>query len=215
MYTVFVIGTIASGKSTAARYFERLGARRIDLDRFAKDLYVPGSELVDELAAEFGVEVITEDGGIDAKSLAARAFETAESTARLNEIVHPVLRDRLTQMLLPVPCVSMAAPRYPFTVIEASVPEAVRDLFQLADEVLAIVAPIETRRSRAIERGMDPADFDRRAALQPSDEEIAAMATAVIENTFEDEDGFTAALGHWLVAHGVAIDLDDAAVPHA
>ena len=215
MDTVFLIGSIASGKSTAARYFERLGARRIDLDRFAKDLYVPGSELVDELAAEFGVEVVTEEGGIDTKRLAARAFETAESTARLNEIVHPVLRDRLTQVLFPVPCVSMAAPRYPFTVIEASVPAAVRDLFPLADEVLAIVAPLEVRRSRAIGRGMDPADFDRRAALQPSDEEIAAMATSVIENTFEDEDDFTDALGQWLFARGVAIDATDTAVSHA
>ena len=215
MDTVFLIGSIASGKSTAARYFERLGARRIDLDRFAKDLYVPGSELVDELAAEFGVEVVTEEGGIDTKRLAARAFETAESTARLNGIVHPVLRDRLTQVLFPVPCASMAAPRYPFTVIEASVPAAVRDLFPLADEVLAIVAPLEVRRSRAIGRGMDPADFDRRAALQPSDEEIAAMATSVIENTFEDEDDFTDALGQWLFARGVAIDATDTAVSHA
>lgn len=214
MDTVFVIGTIASGKSTAALYFEHLGARRIDLDRFAKDLYVPGSELVDELAAEFGVEVVTE-GGVDAKRLAARAFETAESTARLNEIVHPVLRECLTQVLFPVPCASMAMPCYPFTVIEASVPAAVRDLFPLADEVLAIVAPLEVRRSRAIVRGMDPADFDRRAALQPSDEEIAAMATSVIENTFEDEDGFTGALRRWLLARGVAIDADEAAVSHA
>lgn len=215
MDTVFVIGTIASGKSTAARYFERLGARRIDLDRFAKDLYVPGSELVGELAAEFGVEVISEDGGIDAKRLAARTFGTAESTARLNEIVHPVLRDRLAQVLFPVPCASMAAPRCLFTVVEASVPAAVRDLFPLADEVLAIVAPLEARRSRAIGRGMDPADFDRRAALQPSDEEIEGMATSVIENTFEDEDGFTGALRRWLLARGVAIDADEAAVPHA
>lgn len=215
MDTVFVIGTIASGKSTAARYFERLGARRIDLDRFAKDLYVPGSELVGELAAEFGFEVISEDGGIDTKRLAARAFGTAESTARLNEIVHPVLQERLAQVLLPVPCASMAAPRYPFTVVEASVPAAVRDLFPLADEVLAIVAPLEVRRSRAIGRGMDPADFDRRAALQPSDEEIAAMATSVIENTFEGEDGFTGALRRWLLARGAAIDADEAAVPHA
>ena len=41
MFTVFVLGNIASGKSTACRYFESRGAMLIDLDELAKSLYVP------------------------------------------------------------------------------------------------------------------------------------------------------------------------------
>ena len=46
MFTVFVLGNIASGKSTACRYFESRGAMLIDLDELAKSLYVPGSCLL-------------------------------------------------------------------------------------------------------------------------------------------------------------------------
>ena len=54
MFTVFVLGNIASGKSTACRYFESRGAMLIDLDELAKSLYVPGSDIVNALADEFG-----------------------------------------------------------------------------------------------------------------------------------------------------------------
>ena len=54
MFTVFVLGNIASGKSTACRYLESRGAMLIDLDDLAKSLYVPGSDLVGALAEEFG-----------------------------------------------------------------------------------------------------------------------------------------------------------------
>ena len=44
MFTVFVLGNIASGKSTACRYLESHGAMLIDLDELAKSLHrSPGS----------------------------------------------------------------------------------------------------------------------------------------------------------------------------
>ena len=51
MFTVFVLGNIASGKSTACRYFKSRGAMLIDLDELAKSLYVPGSDVVNAFAA--------------------------------------------------------------------------------------------------------------------------------------------------------------------
>ena len=58
MFTVFVLGNIASGKSTACRYFESRGAMLIDLDELAKSLYVPGSDIVNALADEFGWDIL-------------------------------------------------------------------------------------------------------------------------------------------------------------
>mgnify|MGYP000696671501 CR=1 FL=1 len=62
MFTVFVLGNIASGKSTACRYFESRGAMLIDLDELAKSLYVPGSDIVNTLADEFGWDILDEEG---------------------------------------------------------------------------------------------------------------------------------------------------------
>ena len=67
MFTVFVLGNIASGKSTACRYFESRGAMLIDLDELAKSLYVPGSDIVNTLADEFGWDILDEEGGIPAQ----------------------------------------------------------------------------------------------------------------------------------------------------
>lgn len=61
MFTVFVLGNIASGKSTACRYLESHGAMLIDLDELAKSLYVPGSDIVNALAEEFGWDILDEE----------------------------------------------------------------------------------------------------------------------------------------------------------
>lgn len=204
MITLFLIGNIASGKSTAARYLERRGALRIDLDELAKDLYQPGSAVVDEIAAEFGWNVVNANGGIDRAVLADRAFATPEDTARLNAIVHPVVLEQLGLRLLPANCCSVMVPEHPFAVVEVSAPEGFEDAFALADEVVAITAPLEARRVRAIERGMDADDFDRRAECQPSDERLLALATRSIDNSAADDslfDSLDALLEELGVAH--------------
>lgn len=204
MITLFLIGNIASGKSTAARYLERRGALRIDLDELAKDLYQPGSAVVDEIAAEFGWDVVNANGGIDRAVLADRAFATPEDTARLNAIAHPVVLEQLGLRLLPANCCSVMVPEHPFAVVEVSAPEGFEDAFALADEVVAITAPLEARRVRAIERGMDADDFDRRAECQPSDERLLALATRSIDNSAVDDslfDSLDALLEELGVAH--------------
>ena len=100
MFTVFVLGNIASGKSTACRYLESHGAMLIDLDELAKSLYVPGSDIVNALAEEFGWDILDGEGGIRRNVLAARAFASPDTVARLNGIVHPVLIEQLSLRFL-------------------------------------------------------------------------------------------------------------------
>ena len=213
MFTLFLIGNIASGKSTAARYLEGRGARRIDLDTMAKDLYVPGSDVVHDLAEAFGYDILAADGGIAARVLAQRAFSSPEQTALLNSIVHPVLLRHLSDILLPVNCCSTVVPRYPLTVVEVSAAASFRAAFDLADEIIAVTASCEIRRARALERGMSPDDFDARSEVQPSEEELCSMADAVLDNTKADDSLF-AALDAWLASKNIYLStLDD--VSHA
>ena len=196
MYTLFMIGNIASGKSTAARYLEARGARRLDLDVMAKELYIPGSSLVQSIADAFGWDILDQNGGIRSSMLAARAFATADATARLNSLVHPFILEQLGHILLPANCCSTLVPEFPLTVVEVSAAAAFTDAFGLADEVMAITAPLDVRRRRALQRGMDADDFDTRAAAQPSELELCALATTVIDNTAADDTLFDA-LDSW------------------
>ena len=201
MYTVFLIGNIASGKSRSARYLERRGALRIDLDELAKSLYQPGSEVVKELAEAFGWDVIAPDGGIDRAALARHAFATPEDTARLNAIVHPRLLEQLGHRLLPAACCSVSVPEHELAVVEVSAAAALSAAaFGLADRVIAVTAPLEVRRKRAIGRGMGAEDFDRRAAVQPSEAALASLATDVIDNAVPG-DGLYEQIDRLLAGH--------------
>ena len=205
MFTLFVIGNIASGKSTAVRYLARQGARIIDLDQVAKDLYVPGSAVVNELRDAFGSAILDAAGAIRPKVLADHAFATKDDARRLNEIVLPRVHERLTAMLMPSCCTVAMPSNCRLIVVEISLAASFTYAFPLADEVMAITAPVEMRRRRAIERGMDGEDFDNRAALQPTEEELCALASVVIDNTAADDTLFSA-LDAWLEQHGLQAD---------
>lgn len=202
MYTVFLIGNMASGKSTAARYLERRGARRIDLDVWAKSLYQPGSDVVSELVEAFGYEILDEEGGVRLPVLADRAFSSLEDTEVLNGIVHPRLLERLSNMLVPPVCCVASVPACDLLVVEVSAPRGFETAFGLADDVLAVIAPEELRRSRALARGVSADDFDRRAAVQPTDDELRGWASIVIENS-GTQDELAKRLDAWLADLGL------------
>ena len=213
MFTVFVLGNIASGKSTACRYFKSRGALLIDLDELAKSLYVPGSDIVNLLVEEFGWDILDEQGGIRRNVLASRAFVSSDAVARLNDIVHPVLIEQLSLRILDPVCCTVSSPRYPFAVVEVSAPTGFEDAFGLADEILVISAPLAIRRERAIHRGMEPSDFDARSACQPDETSLCSLATTVIDNEAGDNSLFEQ-LDAWLSRHGFSdvADKEDADV---
>ena len=181
MFTLLMLGNIASGKSFASKYLEHHGARVINLDELAKSFYYPGSPVVEELVEEFGWQILSEDGGINFSQLAFVAFDTPESCQKLNAIVHPYVIDKLGEILVPPFDCSMSED-FDFTVVEVTVPSVLPAIRNLADQVMVIHAGMNTRRSRAVSRGMSEDDFERRCDLQPTDEELCAMADIVIDN---------------------------------
>lgn len=199
MFTLFLLGNIASGKSYAARYLEAHGALRIDLDQLAKDLYQPGSQIVAELCERFCYEILAPDGTVRRAALAKRAFSSPENTRALNEIVHPYLLDQLALRLLPT-CCTVEEPRFPFAVVEVSAPDSFDEAFSLADEVMVVTAPCELRRERAVARGMASEDFERRDALLPPETALCERADIVIDNA-ADVSALERQLDVWLASH--------------
>ena len=142
-----------------------------------------------------------EEGGIRRSILASRAFASPDSVARLNDIVHPILIEQLSLRILDPVCCTVSSPRYPFAVVEVSAPTGFEDAFGLADEILVISAPLSVRRERAIQRGMEPSDFDARFACQPEESALCNLATTVIDNASGDNSLFEQ-LDSWLACHG-------------
>ena len=189
MYTVFLSGGIASGKSTVSRLLSGLGAYVIDLDQVSRDVTADGSPACVALAREFGADVLDSSGSLRRDVLAARAFATAQATAALERIEHPFIRERLIALLEDHRDDEVV-------VVEIPLLDRVEDLLPLANEVLCVVCPLKMRRARAIGRGMDEKDFDRRVRQQASDVYLVAHATTVINND-KDERELERAVRAW------------------
>jgi dephospho-CoA kinase len=83
-----ILGGIASGKSTVAAEFARLGCAVIDADKIAHQL-LSERQINKEIIELFGNKVLDGSGDIDRHKLAAVVFSDAERLARLNELIHP------------------------------------------------------------------------------------------------------------------------------
>ena len=176
MYTVFLAGGIASGKSTVARELERLGATRIDLDQLSREVLAAGSPCLAEAFGEELLDPVT--GELDRSLLASRVFGSKELLARLEQIELPHIRSLLRRRLH-----ELAISAVPCAVVEVPLLDRAVSLLDLADEVLCVCCPHERRLAHAVERGMDVEDFERRLGCQPSDEYLRSHADTIIENT--------------------------------
>ena len=175
MYTVFLAGGIASGKSTVARELQSLGACCADLDQLSREATASGSPALKKIAEVFGSDVLNSNGELRRDVLAKRAFASEERTRALETIVHPQIRKLLHAWL-------QQQDKGAMCIVEIPLLDRVEDLLPMANEVLCVVCPLEIRRERAIVRGMAGEDFDARVRMQPTDDYLASKATTLILN---------------------------------
>ena len=94
MKIIGITGGIGSGKSTVAAWLSQRGYPVVDADQVARDLVIPGSPVLRELAEAFGEDILDEGGLLDRKALARKAFADPEQKKTLDRITHgPILRE--------------------------------------------------------------------------------------------------------------------------
>jgi dephospho-CoA kinase len=102
MLVIGLTGGIASGKSTAARVLQRLGAVVLSADEIGHELLQHDAETRRELVAAFGREILTPDEDIDRGKLADIVFADPQALAQLNRIMHPkmflIAKDRIEEL---------------------------------------------------------------------------------------------------------------------
>jgi dephospho-CoA kinase len=171
---VGLTGGFGTGKSTVAGIFKELGAEIIDADRLARECLEPGREECRRVIEQFGEKILTPDGGIDRKALAAEVFADPELLERLNRIVHPVVIQEMDEKL------SRSRKPVSVAVIPLLFEVGLQDQF---DYVLVVEADEKTVRERtAAARGMTEREIaSRRSAQLPLAEKIR-RADFVIDN---------------------------------
>lgn len=177
MFVLGLTGSIGMGKSTVADMFARCGARIHDADRCVHRLYGPGGAAVGAVGSAFP-GVVTGEGRaarIDRQRLGARVLGDAGSLARLESLVHPLVRRDQARFL-------RQAARNGCRLVVFDVPL----LFEtggesLVDATCVVHAPPFVQAARVLRRpGMTPAILEDIRRHQMPDREKLRLADHVV-----------------------------------
>jgi dephospho-CoA kinase len=171
---VGLTGGVGSGKSTVAALLADKGAVIIDADRNAREVVEPGTPGYDAVVARFGPSVVADDGTLNRAAIAEIVFNDAQALADLNAIVHPLVGQRMAQLMAEAPADSIVVHDVPLLVEN--------NLAPAYDVVVVVLADTETRVRRLAGRGMPEADARARIAAQADDDQRRAVADEVLAN---------------------------------
>ena len=90
-FRVGLTGGIASGKSTAAKFFGALGVPILDSDQIAREVVEPGQPPLERLVERFGRGILTPDGHLDRPALRDVVFSDPRARADLEALTHPAI----------------------------------------------------------------------------------------------------------------------------
>jgi dephospho-CoA kinase len=175
VFLIGLTGGIASGKSTVAKLLASYGAETIDADQVARDVVAPGSEGLSEVIKEFGSEVLMESGELDRVVLGRIVFEEPSKRKRLEEILHPLIKQRTNQLLAEAssPVVVYAVP----LLVEANVDYPF-------DMILTVEAGVANQIERMVRsRGFSEEDAMKRISAQASESARRERADMVIDSS--------------------------------
>ena len=149
----------------------------IDADVLARRVVEPGQPALKELVAEFSEDILNDNGTLNRRQLAKRAFATPEDTQKLNAITHPYILDLTHHILM-----QFEQMRERLAVIDAPL------LFEsgldaACDLTVAVIAPAAMRLERIQKRDDLTAEQARaRMAAQQEDAYYTDRADIVLHN---------------------------------
>ena len=181
MILVGLTGGIGSGKSTVSELLRARGAVIIDADAITREVQLPGSPVLLELAERFGGEVIAADGSLERQVLANIVFADPEALKALNAIVHPAVGREMNRRMI--------EQRETDNVVVLDIPLLTENPREGLQGRIVVDVPVETQVARLVaHRGFDETDARARIARQASREDRLKTADFVVDNSGSPAD---------------------------
>lgn len=178
MAIVVITGGIASGKSTVARLFQKLGVTVIDSDQLARELVAPGQPALQAIVAAFGSGILDSAGGLDRQRMRERIFADEAQKQRLEAILHPLII-KLAQLRCRQ---ALSSSELPYVLLEVPLYAGVEP-WPWVDRVLLVDSTEASQLARLQARdSIDASQAQRMLTAQSSRAERLAIADDVIEN---------------------------------
>ncbi|MGE0005538.1 MAG: dephospho-CoA kinase [Parvibaculaceae bacterium] len=175
MIVVGLTGSIGMGKTTTARMFAEEGVPVSESDAIVHRLYDRKGAAVGPLAAVFPGVVV--DGRIDRVKLARHLADHPDDFARLEAIVHPLVRAEQETFLA-----RARRQKAPIAVLDVPLLfETGRD--RDVDRIVVVSAPADVQRRRVLARpGMSEEKFAAILARQLPDPEKRRRADFIVDS---------------------------------
>ena len=172
MISIAIVGNIASGKSTVENVLRKKGYKVFDSDIIAHEVLDDLSEKILEAFKDYD---ISENGRISRQKLGALVFDDKNLKEKLENIVHPEIKDRLKKIFE-----ENKLEKYIFVSIPLLFEVGWRNLF---DKILFIYTEDKIRLNRLMQRN----NFTKEEALariksQLPQEEKVKVSDFIINN---------------------------------
>lgn len=170
-------GGIASGKSTVSNMLKEMNITVVDADVEARLAVDKGEPAYLKIIAEFGQDILLENGEIDRQKLGAIIFYQEEKRQLLNQIVHPEVRKRMMEKI-------QKASENQEEVIILDIPLLFESkLTFMVEKTILVYVDRETQLKRLMQRNqLSEADAQARVNSQMPLAEKVKLANAVIDN---------------------------------
>ncbi|MGQ9628602.1 MAG: dephospho-CoA kinase [Anaerolineae bacterium] len=188
-YIIGLTGNIGAGKSVVLEMLARLGAGTIDADALAHKVMRKGTPVWEAIVRAFGPEVLAPDGELDRAALGKIVFSDPSSLRRLEKIVHPAVIAE-TEILI------QNAPQEVIAIEAIKLIES--GMHRRCDALWVVTCKEEKRLERLVKkRGLSEDEALSRIRAQPPQEEKAALADVVIDNSGSFEETFRQVKAAW------------------
>jgi dephospho-CoA kinase len=165
-------GGIGCGKSTALSYFRQFGAEVMETDAIVRELLSSDGNLIEQVKAAFGSDIIDCEGKVDRAKLAAKVFHNSEALASLESLIHPRVRDYWMRAL---------GESHPVLIVEIPLLFE-KDLQEHFTLTICLSSHPEVQRQRLKARGMSESQIQYRKERQFSLEEKMQRADIILHN---------------------------------
>ena len=180
---VGLTGGIGSGKSTVCRMLRDLGAWIVDTDAIAHRLTAPGGRALPAIAAQFGAEVIADNGAMDRTRMRERVFADPAQRRALEAILHPMIGEDTRAE-------AAAAPQGAIVVFDVPLLVESGRWRDQVDRILVVDCPVETQIARVMQRNGWTADAVQRIIDQQASraQRLAVADDVIVNNGLELEE---------------------------
>lgn len=184
MRVLGITGGVGAGKSEILRYLEtEYGAVVCQLDEVARRLQAKGQACFSRITEAFGTEILGEDGELDRERLGALVFSDGSRLQKLNEIVHPEVKQWVRQDISRKEQEGTSL----YVIESALLPDAGYE--EICGEIWFIYAGEQIRRERLMKsRGYTEERVTQMLRAQASEQRFRGACSAVVDNSGAFED---------------------------